>query len=387
MHPNRIHRRIHTTVFALSIVSLLGAAFAEDGSKASLPNAMAPILAANQYQQKNLVSNLPGKAPVTDPNLVNPWGLSRSSTSPWWASDNGMGVSTLYGAAGNIVPLVVTIPPSDPNVSSAGTPTGTVFNGSTEFEIMKGKPAVFMFVSEDGVISGWNPAVQATKAVILVNQKTKSVFKGATIATLNGAVRGTHNYLYVADFRQGRVEIFDSNFQRTMALENNFANQAIPRGYAPFNVQNIGGNIYVTYAKQDAEKHDEVDGSGLGFVNVYSTTGQLLLKLERGSWFNGPWGVTQAPTDFGPYSHYILIGNFGSGQIAAFDPMTGKFQDFLRDATSKAIVIDGLWAISFGNDAVAGPATTLFFTAGTNHEQDGLFGSLTALKSLLGNGQ
>jgi uncharacterized protein (TIGR03118 family) len=387
MHRNRIHRRLRATVLTLSMVSLLGAAFAEDGSKASTPNAMAPVLAANQYQQKNLVSNLPGMADVTDPNLVNPWGLSRSSGSPWWVSDNGTGVSTLYGAAGNIVNLVVTIPPSDPNVSSTGTPTGTVFNGSTEFEVAPGKPAVFMFVSEDGVISGWNPGVQPTSAVMKVNQKTKSIFKGATIATLNGAQRGTHNYLYVADFLQGRVEIFDGKFQRTMVLENNFANQSIPAGYAPFNVQNIGGNIYVTYAKQDADKHDEVAGAGLGFVNVYSTTGQLLRKLERGSWFNAPWGVTQAPSDFGPYSHYILVGNFGSGQIAAFDPVTGAFQDFMRDANSKPIVIDGLWALSFGNDATAGPATTLYFTAGTNDEQGGLFGSLTSLKNPLGNGQ
>ena len=388
MHQNRIQRRIRAAVFTLSLASLLGAAFAEDGPKGGQPNIMAPVLASNQYQQTNLVSNLPGKAAVTDPNLVNAWGLSRSSTSPWWVSDNGMGVSTLYGAAGNIVPLVVKIPPSDPNVSSTGTPTGTVFNGSTEFEIVTGLPAVFMFVSEDGVISGWNPKVKPTDAVILVNQKSKSVFKGMTIATINGAVRGTHNYLYVADFRQGRVEIFDSHFQRTMALESNFA-QAVPPGYAPFNVQNIGGNIYVAYAKQDAEKTDEVAGAGFGFVNVYSPTGQLLLKLERGSWFNAPWGLTQAPSDFGPYSHNILVGNFGSGQIAAFDPVTGKFQDFLRDAKSTPIWIDGLWALSFGSDALAtgGPATTLFFSAGPDDEKNGLFGSLTALKNPQGNGQ
>lgn len=387
MHQKRIHRRIRATVFTLSMVSLLGAAFAQDGSSGSHPDAVAPILASNQYLQKNLVSNLPGKADVTDTNLVNPWGLSRGSTSPWWVADNGTGLSTLYGATGNIVPLVVAIPPSDPNVSSTGTPTGTVFNGSVEFEIKKGMPAIFLFVSEDGVISGWNPGVQPTSAVILVNQKTKSVFKGATIATLNGAQRGTHNYLYVADFRQGKVEIFDSNFKRSSLLESQFANHSIPAGYAPFNVQNIGGSIYVAYAKQNAEKHDEVDGAGLGFVNVYSTTGELLRQFERGKWFNGPWGLVQAPSDFGPYSHYILVGNFGSGQIAAFDPVTGKFQDFMRDAKSMPLWIDGLWGLSFGNDAVAGPATTLFFSAGSNHEQGGLFGSLTALKNPQGNDQ
>ena len=238
------------------------------------------------------------------------------------------------------------------------------------------------------MISGWNPGVDLLKAKILVNRGDKSVFKGATIATVNRAEWGTLNLLYVADFRQARVEVFDTNFKEILSIETAFKTlQRVPAGYAPFNVQNIGGNVYVSYAKQDAAKHDEVDGAGLGIVLVFSPTGQLIQRLETGLWLNAPWGMAQAPGDFGPYSHDILIGNFGSGRIAAYDPVTGKFKDFLRDAKSSPVWIDGLWALAFGNDAVAGPATTLYFSAGPNHEQDGLFGSLTALKNPQGNDQ
>jgi uncharacterized protein (TIGR03118 family) len=242
-------------------------------------------------------------------------------------------------------------------------------------------------VSEDGVISGWNPGVNLTHAQILANQKDKSVFKGVTIATVNSDALGTHNFLYVADFRQARIEIFDTNFKRVPSLEGRFMDDQVPERYAPFNVQNIGGNIYVAYAKQDDAKHDPVSGPGLGFVHVFTPTGRLIGRLERGAWFNGPWGLVQAPSDFGPFSHDILVGNFGSGQIAVFDPVTGDFKDFLRDAKSSAIVIDGLWDLSFGSGATAGPSTTLFFSAGSDHEAGGLFGSLTALQNPQGNGQ
>lgn len=378
MHPIRLRRPVSAALFTISMAILVGAAFAQDNG---------PVLATNQYQLTNLVSNLPGNAAVTDPNLVNPWGLARSSSSPWWVADNGTGLSTLYGGQGNIVPLVVTIPPSDPNASSIGTPTGAVFNGSKEFLIAPGKPAIFLFVSEDGAISGWNPGVNSTQAQLVIHQSKKSVFKGATIATVNSQESGTHNYLYVADFRQGFINVFDTAFKRVQWLEDRFMDHQVPDGYAPFNVQNIGGNLYVAYAKQDDQKHDEVDGAGLGFVRIYSPTGSLLGHLEHGPWLNGPWGLTQAPTDFGPYSHDILVGNFGSGQIAAFDPVTGEFKDLLRDAKGAPLWIDGLWALSFGNGATAGPATSLFFSAGTNHEQGGLFGSITALQNPQGNDQ
>lgn len=390
MHQNLLRHGIRTTLFALSVVSLAGSAISQNAESSTQQSAgaMAPILVSNQYQQKNLVANKPGIAAVTDPNLVNAWGLSRSSGNPWWVSDNGTGVSTLYDGQGAIQQLVVGIPPSNPNTASTGTPTGTVFNGTPDFAIKPGMPSIFLFVAEDGVISGWNPGINLYKAEILVNHKDKSVFKGASIATVNRAEWGTRNFLYVADFRQARVEVFDTNFKETPSIEAAFRSQQhVPAGYAPFNVQNIGGNLYVSYGKQDAAKHDEIHGAGLGIVLVFSPTGQLIQRLQQGPWLDAPWGMAQAPSDFGPYSHDILIGNFGSGRIAAYDPVTGRFRDFLRDAKSAPIWIDGLWALAFGNDSVAGPATTLYFTAGPNHEQDGLFGSLMALKNPFGNSQ
>lgn len=340
-------------------------------------------LPSQHYQQTNLVADTPGAALATDPNLVNPWGMSRSSGSPWWISDNGTGVTTLYTGTGTPVSLVVTIPSGDPNKGS-GTPTGQIFNGTTDFQIAPGKPALFLFVTEDGTISGWNSGVNATTAVIEVNTKGASVFKGVAVATINDPRQGPVNFLYVADFRKGRVNVYDGTFHPIHLDGDSFRDGRIPRGFAPFNVQNIGGNLYVAFAKQDSEKHDEVDGAGLGFVDVFSPTGRLLLRLQSGWWMNAPWGIAQAPSDFGAYSHDILVGQFGSGQILAFDPVTGQFKGRLFDATNAAIAIDGLWGLAFGSGTGSGPATTLFFAAGSDGEQHGLFGTITPVENVLG---
>lgn len=349
---------------------------------------LATSLCAQQtqhYKQTNLVSDQPGVAAMTDPNLVNAWGISRSSTSPWWVSDNGTGVSTLYNISTNsIVPLVVTVPTGDSNKSATGTPTGQVFNGTTDFQLTPNNPAAFIFVTEDGTVSGWNPKVNATTAVIKVNTHSASVFKGMALAALTTRFGGTANYLYVADFRKGRVNVYDANFNKVRFRGDAFEDEEIPWGFAPFNVQNIGGNIYVTYALQDSEKHDEVDGAGLGFVDVFSPSGQLLHRLQHGRWFNAPWGVTQAPSDFGAYSHDILVGQFGSGQILVFDPVTGHFKGTLNDASNNPITIDGLWGIVFGGGTTSGPSNTLFFGAGTDGEQHGLFGSIAPIENTLG---
>lgn len=342
---------------------------------------------SQHYKQTNLIADTDGVANVTDPNLVNPWGLARSSTSPWWVSDNGTGLSTLYSGTGSVVPLVVTVPPSDPTTGNTGTPTGVVFNGGTGFEIKKGFPAVFIFVTEDGTISGWNPKVDGTNAIIKVNQKEKSVFKGATMATVNLPFFGPQSFLYVADFRRGRVQIYDSRFHHVPEMEELFDDDQLPPGFAPFNVQNIGGNIFVSFAMQDSDKHDEVDGAGLGYVDVFSPEGRRLRRLQHGPWFNAPWGLTQASSDFGSHSHEILVGQFGSGEILAFNAVTGRFEGRLHDASNAPIKIDGLWGLGFGNDATAGPATTLFFSAGTDHEAHGLFGTITAIENTQGNDQ
>jgi len=345
---------------------------------------------ANQfqhYQQTNLVSDIPSAAKVHDPNLVNAWGLARSSTSPWWVADNGMGVSTLYDGTGAIVPLVVTIPPSNPKNSPTGNPTGVVYNGRMSFEIKKGFPAAFIFVTEDGTISGWNPKVDPTHAIIKVNEKEASVFKGATIGTANVPSSGVQDLLYVANFRAGRVQIYDGTFHRVPGLEKFFTDVTLPAGFAPFNVQNIGGNICVSFAMQDSEKEDDVKGAGLGYVDIFSPGGQLLLRLDHGPWFNAPWGMTLASSDFGKHSHDLLVGQFGSGEILVFNPVTGHFRARLLNASNAPIKIDGLWALQFGNGATAGPATTLFFSAGIDDEQHGLFGTITAIENLQGNDQ
>ncbi len=348
----------------------------------ALPNS---LFAQQQYKQTNLTSDKAG-ASFTDSNLVNPWGLSRSSGGPWWISDNGTGKSTLYDGTGKPQSLVVTIPPADGN-SPTGSPTGIVFNGGTGFTLAPSKPAIFLFVTEDGTVSGWNPGVNPTNAVIKVNEKEKSVFKGATMAMVNQPFTGPASFLYVADFRKGRVQVYDTNFHHVSEMESRFEDEQLPEGYAPFNVQNIGGDLYVAFALQDSAKHDEVDGAGLGYVDVFSPTGKLLVRFDHGSYLNAPWGLALASGDFGAYSHDLLVGQFGSGEILAFDPVTGHFKGRLRDSNDKPIVNDGLWGLSFGNGAGAGAANALYFSAGTNHEQDGLFGSITAVQNPQGNDQ
>jgi uncharacterized protein (TIGR03118 family) len=343
---------------------------------------LATTLSAQQhYTQTKLVSNIPGMAAVTDPNLVNPWGMSRSTTSPWWISDNGAGVSTLYLGTGVAQSLVVTVPTGDANVSSTGTPTGQVFNNTADFKLPNGNPAKFIFATEDGTISGWNGG---PTAVIKVNTKSASVFKGMTIATVKRPDGTLANQLYVADFRKGRVEIFDTNFHPMPLSNEAFRDERVPEGYAPFNVQNIGGNICVAFAEADSQVHDDVPGAGHGYVDVFTTTGHLLLRLQHGNWFNSPWGIAQAPTDFGLFSHDLLVGQFGSGQILVFNPVTGAFRGTLNDASDKPITIDGLWDIAFGSGGPSGPANNLFFTAGLNDEADGLFGMIAPVENALG---
>jgi uncharacterized protein (TIGR03118 family) len=357
-----------------------------------------PAAALGQhYKQTNLVSNITGMAPTIDPNLKNPWGLTRSSGSPWWVGNNNSGTSTLYDGKGNVVPLVVTVPP--PKGSPAGTqsaPTGVVFNGSpTDFLLAPGKQAIFIFATEDGTISGWNPGIDLHNAVLKVDNSDGggadgAVYKGATSAEVDGK-----KFLYVTNFRSAKVEVYDTNFKRVHLSEDAFdldgdgdneeQGERIARGFAPFNIQNIGGTLFVTYAKQDAARHDPVGGDGLGFVELFTPSGKHISHLEHGDWFNAPWGAVWTTRDFGEFSNAILVGNFRSGWIAAFNGFTHKFIGFVRNADNSLMFIDGLWSLTFGNDATAGPANTLFFTAGINNETDGLFGTITPLDGLDGD--
>jgi len=335
---------------------------------------------AQHYQTTNLVSDVPGLAARTDPDLVNPWGLIATGTSPWWVSDNGTGLSTLYNGAGVKQGLVVTVakPAGDPDPA---TPTGVVNNGSTsDFRLTAAatSAARFIFVTEDGTISGWAPSVNATNSVIKVSHPGSAIYKGVTIAQAGGV-----NFLYVANFFNGTVDVYDTTYTQVTTLPvSAFTDPNLPEGFAPFNVQNIGGDIFVAYAKQDDDRKDEVAGRKLGYVDVFDGSGTLLQRFENGPWMNAPWGLALAPTagiGFGKASGKLLVGMFGSGQVATFDPVTGEFEGLLRDRHGKPIQIDGLWALRFGNNGGAGPSTTLFFTAGIDDEQHGLFGTITPI--------
>ena len=337
--------------------------------------------AQRHYLQTNLVSDVPGWAAVTDPNLVNAWGLSRSATSPWWVADNGTGLSTLYNGAGARQALVVTVPPPM-GVTGSSAPTGTVFNGSSDFQVGVNQPARFIFVTEDGTVSGWNPVANPTVAINKYEAPGKAVYKGLAMGQI-----GTANYLYAANFHSGKIDVFDKDYKLVDLGAWAFADPHLPKGYAPFNVQAIGDKIYVAYARQDKEKIDEVAGRGRGFVTAYTTSGVLSMRLRWGPWFNAPWGLVQAPADFGRFSNLILVGQFGSGKIAAFDPANGKFKGLVRASNHRALKIDGLWALSFGNGANAGPATSLYFSAGPADEAHGLFGTITVLPDPVKSGR
>ena len=373
----------------------------------ALPN----LTRAQHYVQTNLVADPGGlfTAPIIDPNLINPWGLTRSPStnrpgSPFWIGNNNSGTSTLYDGAGNpqnFFPdphpdangnginspfnnfVMVPSPGFNPGTQSA--PTGVVFNGSpTDFLLAPGKQAIFLFATEDGTISGWNPGVGGVNATLVVDNSDKgsahsAVYKGMTTGEVGGK-----KFLYVTNFRSGRVEVYDTGFHRVHFDrdrapfdEDAFDDDNLPRDFAPFNIQNIGGSLFVTYAKQDGPRHDPVSGDGFGFVDIFSTTGKFQGRLEHGDWFNAPWGVVWTPRDFGEFSNTILVGNFRSGWIAAFNGFTKKFIGFVKNPDDSLVTIGGLWSLTFGNNGNGGSSTTLFFTAGGADEQHGVFGTLT----------
>jgi uncharacterized protein (TIGR03118 family) len=374
--PNRIR-----TGLVLSAITVLAAM-----QLALAPPARAAEADGQGFVQTNLVSdlNLPGV--TQDANLKNPWGIVHGPTTPWWVSDNNGNVSTLYNGAGQKFPpppagpLVVNIPAPDAN--TGGTPTGIVFNGvASDFAVtdpatQKSGSSLFIFATEDGTIVGWSPAVSRTQGFKAVdNSKIPDVANGAVYKGLAIDTTSTGQRLYAANFRAGTVDVFDGRFM-PVALPDAFVDRRIPTGFAPFGIQAVADRIYVTYAKQKPDRHDDLSGPGNGFVDVFSTDGKLLKRLVRHGKLNSPWGLAIAPRGFGELGGDLLVGNFGDGRINAYNPRSGEFDATLRDPNEKPITIDGLWGIGFGNGANAGPAGTLFFAAGVNAEIDGLFGSL-----------
>ena len=327
-------------------------------------------------RQTNIVSDGALPATASDVHLKNPWGIAATPGGAFWVADNHTGVATLYDGRGNIVPLVVTIPaPKDAPAGTVSSPTGMVWNPNTaQFLLAPNLPAVFIFATEDGTISAWNPSVNRTNAILQADNSqggNGAVYKGLALAT-----NSTGMFLYATNFKDGTIDVFDSKFQPAK-LAGSFSDPRLPAGYAPFGIALIDGNLFVTYALQDADRHDDQKGAGHGFVDIFDTDGHLISRFASRGPLNSPWGVARAPANFGRFSSEILIGNQGDGHISAFSS-SGEFVGQVRNQAGRSLSIDGLWALGFGNEAAADPAK-LYFSAGTNAEVNGLFGSVDVI--------
>ncbi len=340
----------------------------------------APSAAMSGYVSTHLISNVntasnpsnPYSTSNADPNLVNAWGIAFNPQGFVWVANNGTSTSTLYDGHGVAQSLVVAIPPG--NAGSA-SPTGIVFNGTSGFQVTQGGltgASAFLFVGEAGTLSGWSPTVNMTNAVLVVDGAAQGkVYKGLALATAAGAP-----LLYAADFHNGVVDVFDANFAPVVQA-GAFSDSSLPAGYAPFGIQAIGNQIFVSYAMQDAAAHDDVAGAGLGAVDIFDTAGNLVKRLiAPGGKLNAPWGMAMAPANFGTFSGALLVGNFGDGKINAFDPATGALLGTLTDPSGTVVAIDGLWGIAFGNGINSQPTNTLFYAAGPANEQNGVYGRI-----------
>ena len=323
------------------------------------------------FTMTTLVSDGAVSAPHTDANVKNPWGIAFNPKGFVWVSDNATSVATLYDGNGVPQSLVVSIPDGS---SGPANPTGIVFNGTTDFIVSQGGKSgvgVFIFVGEGGTVTAWLPAVSPTAAITMFDDGSGgAVYKGLALATSGGA-----NFLYAADFHNGKIDVFDKTFKK-VAMSGKFQDPTLPAGFAPFGIQAIGSKLFVTYAKQNAAAHDDVKGPGLGFVDVFDTAGNLMQRFASAGPLNAPWGVAQAPVNFGPLSGDVLVGNFGDGTINAFDPASGQFVGALKLKDGTVFVQQGLWGIAFGNGLDSQPTNTLFFAAGPNDEADGVYGRI-----------
>lgn len=328
----------------------------------------AQAMAATKFTTHNLVTDDQTATPakIADAQLKNAWGISYSATGPFWVSANGAGVSTVYQvnpATNAVVKLGLTV-----SIPGDGSITGQVFNGNSA--AFNGN--LFLFASEDGTVSGWRGAL-GTTAETLALGSAANVYKGVAEATIGG-----NSYLYAANFRAGTIDVFKGT-GAAPNLAGAFTDPNIPSGYAPFNVQRLNDKLYVTYALQDATKHDDVAGPGLGFVNAFDTQGNFLSRVASQGTLNSPWGLASAPPSFGDYAGDLLVGNFGDGRINAFDPTTFAFVGQLPDVANQPLTIDGLWGIMPGNGGSAGSSQEIYFSAGPNGEANGLFGVVSVV--------
>jgi uncharacterized protein (TIGR03118 family) len=376
MKRNFSRSQIHRDRRANLIVSLF-AAGAPAGTAATADAGFYQQIDLNTDSNANLTAlGYPATNNLDNPDLKNPWGISHSATSPFWLSDNGAGKATLYNGAGVKQGLVVTIATPPGQTPGTATPTGQVRNGAvpTGFNVTEGAntgPSSFIFATEDGTISGWNPNVDATHSIIAV-PATGAVYKGLAIAP-------DSSLLYAANFRAGTVEVYDPTFK----LVKTITDPTVPAGYAPFNVQVLNGKLYVSFALQNAAMHDDVAGAGNGFVDVFNLDGTGMKRLISNGVLDSPWGLDIAPASFGPFANDLLVGNFGDGTINVFDPTTDALLGTLTDLNGKPIVIEGLWALDNGNNGTGFDPNAVYFTAGLSTfgvpdsiESAGLFGDI-----------
>jgi uncharacterized protein (TIGR03118 family) len=358
-------------------------------SAVAVPAAFAAASAApehNDFRQTNLISDLGSQgAQVVDPNLKNPWGLALGPASPLWVADNNAGVATIYainpgGTRAQKVNATVTLPGGRASTGDGPSPTGQVFNPTRGFVVTSkagSGPALFIFSAEAGQISAWSPVadpfVTGTATGQVEFSSPTAVYKGLAIAST-----GDRTFLYASNFHDGTVDVFNSHFQ-LVHLPGSFRDPAIPAGYAPFGIQELGGHLYVTYALQNAARHDDVSGPGHGFIDIFTSNGFLVERLASRGTLNSPWGLALAPGGFGPFSGQLLAGNFGDGRINAFGRFSGHFSGQLRNQQGQPITIDDLWALRFGTQTTGG-TRTLLFSAGINDEMDGLVGSINAAR-------
>jgi uncharacterized protein (TIGR03118 family) len=373
LKPARVTRR---GVFVATIVS--AGALAAGALGAAPAGAAAHV---GGYRQINLVSDQQGKANLHDADLVNAWGLAASPGtnaspgSPLWVADNGTDVATLYAGASptsvSKVPLTVSV--------TGAAPTGQVFNGDgSAFVVKDGQgnsgSALFIFDTENGTIDGWAPNVggpaPSTVTEVARDNGANAVYKGLAEATVNGK-----SFLYAANFRSGRVEAYDSTFTPVEMPGGLFVDRGLPVGYGPFGIAEIKGKLYVTFAKQDATLHDDVAGSGHGFVDVFTNNGKFVRRLVSRGALDSPWGLALAPRSFGRFGGDLLVGNFGNGLINVYNPDNGAHLGALRRSNGVPIQIDGLWGLMFGNGNAA-KTGELVFSAGPSGESHGLLGKI-----------
>jgi uncharacterized protein (TIGR03118 family) len=344
----------------------------------STPSAPPSAIPTTKYSQQNLVSDIPGLADQTDPSLINPKGIALNSTGAFWIASNRTGTSSLYNGLGQPFPInnprVVNIP-AGPGGPSASLPAAQVFNGTPAFQIATGNPAAFIFATESGTISGWNPSVDAGNARLMIDRSgSGAIYKGIALGSNDSGA-----LLYAANFSAGTVEVFDGNYHPA-TVSGNFDDPNLPAGFAPFNIRRIGRKLYITYALQDSPRQADVPGPGNGVINVFDMDGNLVQRLVSNGPLNSPWGITLAPDFFGDYSNTLLVSNSGDGSVNAFDPFTGKFLGALQDSAGSPLAIPGIWALQFGNGHDGGDANTLYFTTGVagsgNAGAHGLLGSI-----------